>query len=80
MSNPFKPTLNFLRSPLLKGKGLLTSIVKVLELSRSRLIEKEIDYLVIEVVKLLIGILTTLLLVTLVTALTKYQTNIMSIP
>jgi hypothetical protein len=64
MSNLFKPTLNFLRSLLLKGKGSLTSIVEVSESSRLRLIETEIDYLVIEVVKLLIGILTTLLLVT----------------
>jgi hypothetical protein len=33
MSNLFKPTLNFLRSLSLKEKGLLTSIVEVLELS-----------------------------------------------
>jgi hypothetical protein len=72
MSNPFKPTLNFLRSPSLKEKGLLTSIVKVSESSRLRLIEIEIDYLVIEVVKLLIRILTTLLLVTPIIVPAKY--------
>jgi hypothetical protein len=80
MSDPFKPTLNFLRSPPLKGKGLLTSTVEVSELSRSRLTETEIDYLVTEVAKLLIGILTTLLLATLVIVPAKYQTITMSIP
>jgi hypothetical protein len=33
MSNLFKLTLKFLRSSLLKGIGLLTSIIKVLEVS-----------------------------------------------
>jgi hypothetical protein len=67
MSDPFKLTVTFLRSPLLKGTGLLLSILEVLELSRSRLTEKEIDYLVTKAVQLLIEASTTSLLATPVT-------------
>lgn len=50
MSNPFKLTLKFLRSLLVKRSILVSSIRGVLEKAKKGLTKKEIDYIVIRVV------------------------------
>jgi hypothetical protein len=80
MSDPFKPTTKFPRSPPAKGSAALSSIGEALVEPEERPTEEEIDHIVAGAARLSIGITTTSPSKSPAESSKDHRVNIMSIP